>query len=161
MTYGRPSDTDSEAWFRLAVWMDQNRAMDEAFHTLHQQPHLPAPGISRIPMASWPAQAAPATRFAHSNPSLGNPIPMDIDAAWKTKVTPDTCQHCGKTVHWAKECNLRFNVRYMDTDEIERELENKFAAKDVASVETPDEAEPPVSVEDFVSCSGWAMLPRC
>jgi len=42
----------------------------------------------------------------------------------------------------------------MDTDEIERELENKFAAKDKASVETPDEVEPPVSVEDFVSHSG-------
>jgi len=42
----------------------------------------------------------------------------------------------------------------MDTDEIERELENKFAAKDVASVETLDEAEPPVGVEDFVSRSG-------
>jgi len=44
-------------------------------------------------------------------------------------------------------------VRYMDTDKIEGELENKFAARDIASVETPDEAEPPVSVEDFVSCS--------
>jgi len=42
----------------------------------------------------------------------------------------------------------------MDMDEIERELENKFATKDIASAETPDEAEPPVNVEDFVSCSG-------
>jgi len=41
----------------------------------------------------------------------------------------------------------------MDTDEIERDLENKFATKDVASAEMPDEAEPPVNVEDFVSCS--------
>jgi len=41
----------------------------------------------------------------------------------------------------------------MDTDEIERELENKFAAKDIASVEAPDEVEPLVSVEDFVSRS--------
>jgi len=79
---------------------------------------------------------------------------MDIDAAWKTKATPDTCRHCGKTRHWAKECDLRFDVRYMDTDEIERELGNKFATKDVASVETLDEAEPLVSVEDFVSRSG-------
>ena len=41
----------------------------------------------------------------------------------------------------------------MDADELEMELENKLAAKDVASVETLDEAESPVSVEDFVSCS--------
>jgi len=42
----------------------------------------------------------------------------------------------------------------MDTDEIERELEIKFTVKDVASAETLDKAEPPASVEDFVSCSG-------
>jgi len=42
----------------------------------------------------------------------------------------------------------------MDTDELERELENRFATKDVASVESPKEAEPLVSVEDFVSRSG-------
>ena len=103
---------------------------------------------------SRPIPTAPAACFAHSNPSPRNPVPMDIDVARKTKATPDTCRHCGKTGHWAKECDLRFDVRYMDTDKIERELENKFAAKDVASVETPDEAEPPVSVEDFVSRSG-------
>jgi len=34
MTYGRPSDTDPEAWFRLAVRMDQNWAADEAFHVV-------------------------------------------------------------------------------------------------------------------------------
>jgi len=32
MTYGRPSDMDPEAWFRLTVQMDQNRAADEVFH---------------------------------------------------------------------------------------------------------------------------------
>jgi len=79
---------------------------------------------------------------------------MDIDAARKTKATPDTCQCCGKTGHWAKDCDLRFDVRYMDTDELERELENKFAAKDVASAEPPVEGEEELSVEDFVSCSG-------
>jgi len=42
----------------------------------------------------------------------------------------------------------------MDADELETELENKLTAKDVAPVETPEEAEPPVSVEDFVSHSG-------
>ena len=74
---------------------------------------------------------------------------MDIDAAWKTKATPDTCWRCGKTRYWAKECDLRFDVRYMDTDEIERELENKFAAKDVASAESHEETEPLVNVEEL------------
>ena len=76
---------------------------------------------------------------------------MDIDATQKAKATPNTCRHCGKTGHWVKDCDLRFDVRYMDADELETELENKLAAKDV---ETLDEAEPPVSVEDFVSRSG-------
>jgi len=36
MTYGRPADMDPKACFRLAVRMDQNRAVDEAFHTSHR-----------------------------------------------------------------------------------------------------------------------------
>ena len=78
---------------------------------------------------------------------------MDIDVIQKAKATPDTCRRCRKTRHWAKDCDLRFDVRYMDADELEMELENKLAAKDVAPVETLDEVEPPVSVEDFVSRS--------
>jgi len=78
---------------------------------------------------------------------------MDIDAARKAKATPDTCRHCGKTGHWVKECDLHFDVRYMDMDELERELENKFAAKDVASAEPPVEEEEELSIEDFVSHS--------
>jgi len=138
MTCGRPSDTDPEAWFRLSVRMDQNHAVDEAFHTSHQQPNLLAPGISCIPMASQPTQAAPAARFAHSNPSPRNPVLMDIDMTQKAKATPDTCRCCGKTGHWAKDCDLHFDVRYMDADELETELKKKLAAKDLAPVETLD-----------------------
>jgi len=154
MTYGRPSDMDPEAWFRLAVRMDQNRAADEAFHVSHRQPYVLTPAVSRPLAMSQPVPNTPAARFAHSNPSPGNPVPMDIDAARKTKATPDTCRRCGKTGHWEKECDLRFDVRYMDTDELERELENKFAAKDVACAEPPVEGEEELSVEDFVSRSG-------
>ncbi|HEX9428859.1 MAG TPA: hypothetical protein VF944_00625 [Candidatus Bathyarchaeia archaeon] len=42
----------------------------------------------------------------------------------------------------------------MDMDELERELENKFATKDVAPAETPVEGEEELSAEDFVSRSG-------
>jgi len=72
----------------------------------------------------------------------------------KAKTTPDTCRHCGKTGHWAKDCDLCFDVRYMDADELETELENKLATKDVAPTEASEETEPPVNVEEFVSRSG-------
>jgi len=110
MTYGRPSDTDLEAWFRLAVRMDQNRVADEAFHVSHRQPYVLTPATSCPLAMSRPIPTAPAARFAHSNPSPGNPVPMDIDAARKTKAAPDTCRRCGKAGHWAKDCDLRFNV---------------------------------------------------
>jgi len=47
----------------------------------------------------------------------------------------------------------------MDADELEMELKNKLAAKDVASVETLDKVEPLVGVEDFVSRSGVLISP--
>jgi len=153
MTYGRPSDTDPEAWFHLTVWMNQNHMADEAFHVSHRQPYVPTPAASRPLVMSRPLPNAPAACFAHSNLSPGNPVLMDIDAARKTKAAPDTCQRCGKAGHWAKDCDLRFDVRYMDTDELEKELENKFVAKDVASAEPPGEGEEELSVEDFVSHS--------
>jgi len=61
MMYGRPSDTDPEAWFHLAVRMDQNRAADEAFHVSHRQPYVPTPAASR-PLATsrlCPPHASP------------------------------------------------------------------------------------------------------
>ena len=87
MASGRPSDTDPNAWFHLAVQMDQNRAADEAFHTSYRQVQHATTTASRLLAQSRPALAAPPARFAHSNPSPGNPVPMDIDAAWKAKAT--------------------------------------------------------------------------
>jgi len=101
MVFGRPSDTDPEAWFRLAVRIDQNRAADEAFHVSHRQPYPPIPSMNRPLAISRPNPAAPPPRFAHSNPSSGNPVPMDIDTARKAKATPDTCQRCGKTQYFS------------------------------------------------------------
>ena len=106
-------------------------------------------------MTSRPAQATLAARFAHSNPSLGNPIPMDIDATWKAKATPNTCRCCRKTGHWTKDCDLRFDVWYMDADELETELENKLAAKDVAPMETSEEAEPSAKSSTW----SWPKVP--
>jgi len=157
MAFGRPSDTDPEAWFKLAVRMDQNHAADEAFQASHRIP-IVAAQASRLPTSAVPRlpPAAPPVRFAHSRPSPGNPVPMDIDATRRARPAPDTCRRCGAAGHWAKDCDLRFDVRYMDTDELETYMENKLAAKDVATEEPPsEEDEPaPVRLKDFVSRSG-------
>ena len=151
MAFGRPSDTKPQAWFHLAVQMDQNRAADEAFHASHRQTQPSGSILSRPPM---PARPTPPAHFAHANPTPGNPVPMDIDAARRAKALSDTCRRCGKAGHWAKDCDLRFDVRYMDADELETELENKLAAKDAVPPEVPKEVEQVISVEDFVSLNG-------
>ena len=43
MASDRPSDTDPEAWYKLAVLMDQNRAADEAFQASYRQTPAPTP----------------------------------------------------------------------------------------------------------------------
>jgi hypothetical protein len=149
---GPPSDTDPEAWFKLAVLMDQNRAADEAFQASYRQTFPAGSASSTVPTCSsafpW---SLPPPQFSHIHPALGNPVLMDIDAVRKPKSTLDTCRRYGKLGHWAKDCNLCFDVQYMDTNRLERMLENKLAAKDAVLVEQPVQAEQPDSVEDFVS----------
>jgi len=153
MASGRPSDTDPEAWFKLAVRMDQNRAADEAFQASYRQPQAPSGAlISRAPQPLH--KSAPPARFAHSTPTPGNPVPMDIDATHRAKVAPENCHRCGKPGHWSKDCERRFDVRYMNADELEKAMEDKNAARDVAPAAPIQEAEVPDSVEDFVSHSG-------
>jgi hypothetical protein len=151
MASGRPSDMDPEAWFKLAALMDQNRAADEAFQASYRQAQV---STSTAPVRGSTLSRPLPTRFSHANPTPGNPVPMDIDATRKAKTLPDACRRCGKVGHWAKDCNLRFDVRYMDTDELEKMLEDKLAAKDAVPAEHPEEPEQAGSVEDFMSRSG-------
>ena len=78
---------------------------------------------------------------------------MDIDAACRTKTLPEGCRRCGKISHWSKECDLQFDVCFMDADELEEQLERKHAALDAVPPDTPADADPVVSTEDFVSRS--------
>src|SRR5436853_5173815 len=69
MTTGRPSDTDPEAWFRLAVQMDQNRAADQAFYA-PQRTAAPAPAPTCSGLLSHPPPAVPVV-------CIPPPLPMD------------------------------------------------------------------------------------
>jgi hypothetical protein len=80
---------------------------------------------------------------------------MDINTAHKGKMPGDACHHCRNAGHWAKDCHLWFDVQYMDADKVKTALEDKLAAKDAVLGEprAKDEPLPPVSIENFVSCS--------
>ena len=156
MAAGRPRDTDPNAWYHLAVQMDQNRAADEAFQASSKPASTAStPTFSKLPAIHRPI---PPVRFAHANPTPGNPVPMDIDAMKKAQALSETCRRCGKVGHWAKDCERRFDVRFMDDDEVQRQLEDRLAARDVAEANASNasnENEVPSSVdrEDFVSRS--------
>ena len=151
MATGRLSDTNPEAWYRLAVQMDQNRVADEAFQASYRQIQPPTTVPPRAPLTY---RSGAPTRFAHSNPSLGNPVPMDIDAARRATTLSEACRRCRKPSHQAKECHLRFDVRFMDADELEELLLMKHTALDAVPPDVPDEADLVVSMQDFVSRSG-------
>ena len=83
MASGRPDDLDPEAWYEAAIHFDQNQAANAAFRSAHfatpqtkTTAPAPTPAIRNFP----PTNRFP-TRFAHTAPTPGNPVPMDIDAA--------------------------------------------------------------------------------
>ena len=156
MATGRPSNTNPEGWYSLAVQLNQNQATDEVFQASYWSPQMLAPhssnphagliSIPRVPAASQPVW------FAHTNPIPDNLVPMDIDAACKPKAINDNCCRCGKLGHWSKDCKLQFDVHHMTADEMSVLMENQLATLDVVHLE-PEEEVVATPVKDFVSSS--------
>ena len=87
MAYGCPSDASLEDWHEVAKNVDQNCAANEAFK-LDYQASAPAP---ICPTANPVQVTAPgilhSPSAAHSHPTLGNPVPMDIDGGQRKNQT--------------------------------------------------------------------------
>ena len=119
--------------------------------TLFPLPPAKAAGfsvLSRAPAAPGPAPVPaglPMELDRARNNNRGPPIPNDI------------CRRCKQPGHWAKECPLRFDIRYAMSDELEQALalardRQEAAERHVAAAEE-QEAEQEEG-EDFGATSG-------
>ncbi len=61
---GRPSDTDLNMWFCLAVQIDQSHAADEAFQALHKLAYITST------LLTWKLQCFPETSFVCASCTL-------------------------------------------------------------------------------------------
>jgi len=105
MPYGRPADTDPDAWYIAARRIDQARLANKAFQSIsHSTPFAllktifarPLPlSVMRLP----PTLPLPvALKPPPPTPSMG--VPMDVDATRKTRsLPPRGCYRCGDVNH--------------------------------------------------------------
>jgi hypothetical protein len=97
MASGRPSDTSPDGWYSMARVVDQNRATNEAFQSAYRGPtsaSRPTFSLSSTaPTRTIPV--VPPPRHAHTVPTPGNPVPMDVDLLRKRGALPSSCYRCG------------------------------------------------------------------
>ena len=129
MVSGRLSDMNPTKWYEMARTVDKNRATNEAFQSAYQSP---AAVVSRS-ASILPARVTLSLPNAHLVPTPGNPVPMDIDLAWRKAIPSALCFYCGQPGHFSKNCLDRFDVQNLSTDELQELLEDRLAKLDVAA----------------------------
>lgn len=143
MSAGRPSDIVPTAWYEAARNVDQNRASNEAFQSSFR---------SSAPSKQTTSGILRPPTMAHVSPSPGHPVPMDVDASRRKAPLPPTCFRCQKPGHKSPECPLRFDVRTLTIQDLEKLLESKYAELDaVPTDESPREVEETSNKPDFTN----------
>jgi len=141
MPFGRPADTDLEAWYAAARRIDQAWLTNEAFQsTLRSTTTAPTcsalPRSTPLSMFHLPQSTPPPVppRPAPSVPSGG--VPMDVDIVRKMHPAPPRGYYqCGEPNHLVKDCPHHLDVRMLTAEQREELIEDLMALKDVAAEE--------------------------
>ena len=83
----------------------------------------------------------PASSPFVSKPSPANNdvVPMDLSRTQRPPVPADTCRKCKQQGHWAKDCPLKYDVRFMDADELEQYRVLALDTQEIAEREEEDQ----------------------
>ena len=152
MPFGRPADTDPEAWYVAAQRIDQARLTNEAFQSTLRST-ITAPTRSALPRSAplltfrLPPSTPPSVPLRPAPPAPSRGIPMDVDAVWKACSLPlRGCYWCGEANHLVKDCPHHLDVQKLTVEQQEDLIEDLMALKDAVE----EEEVGPSPEEDFV-----------
>jgi len=151
MPYGRPTNTDPDAWYRAAQRIDQVHLANEAFQSVScSAPSASPKTISVQPPSLFAARLLPvlplpvALKPLLPAPSMG--VPMDVDATRKTRSLPlRGCYRCGDVNHVVQDCSYCIDVCQLTSEQWEELIEDLLALKDAV----PSEESGPPEEENF------------
>jgi len=143
MPFGRPADTDPEAWYAAAWRINQAWLANEAFQSMlrsttvtpaRSTPARPTPFSVLRSLPAAPPSVLPRPPPPPPAPSGG--VPIDVDAVQKTcSLPPRGCYRCGEANHLVKDCPYRLDIQRLTAEQREELIEDLMALKDAVEEE--------------------------